>query len=152
VVRRVGLFEYLAVDADIGALAATHITETDGDEYDAPDLSVFVEGSADPDARFGTIKGVPQWDTRDWRRDSTLETRTDGDTYDDDPAVGAISMPNRWSDSTRKTSSDSDTYDEGAHYDALGIPMAFQGSTRSTKVDNETYDDDPGIHGLAIPD
>lgn len=155
-VDRLGLFELLAVDVEDDLRASTRVTEADGDEFDAP-------GFFGLDAKFdgGTDLTLTDTDTYDdsgmaasaqpgWRDGMTIDTRTDGETYDDDPGVERVSSPGRWLDTTQRTASDSDTYDEPGGLDALGVPSAWYSSTRYTFVDGETYDDS-GASGLADP-
>lgn len=78
----------------------------------------------------------------------TRHTEADGETYDDDPGIGGLSLPARC-DVTVHTRVESETYDDDPGIVPLGLPACE--TTRITKVDGETYDDDPGIRGLSFP-
>jgi hypothetical protein len=135
VVTKLGLFEFLAAPVLQPCLTAgTQITLTDTDEFDAP---------YDPE------HGVPRsaFDLFD----STMETRQDGDTYDDDSGLGGLAIPHSLTMSTRKTSSDGDTYDENTNLAMIGIPSTQMDGTEVTEASSETYDDDGSLEGLSFP-
>jgi hypothetical protein len=135
VVTKVGLFEFLATPVLQSVLAdRTEITLTDTDEFDAPhDPEPGVPNSA-----FGLF-------------DNTMETRQDGDTYDDDAGLSGLAIPNSLTMSTLKTSSDGDTYDENINLAMIGIPIPQMDGTQITEASSETYDDDGSLEGLSFP-
>ena len=131
---RLNLFEYLAQPvSDSPFSASTEITEADDDDYDAPQITA-APSSLGPDFVWA----------------ESMNTRADGDTYDDDPGIGAIAIP--WSSfETIKTAMASDTYDNDVDIFAAGTPAAVHDETYVTKVENETYDDDPSAGSISFP-
>lgn len=122
---RVGLYEYLAEPVhrfNRGDAQGTEAKERDSNgvarEFDA-----------------GPLHG------------STVITKVDGETYDDDPGVDAVAVP--MFDGTRATFTPSETYDDDPDLGSLADPILE--STLFTRVDRETYDDDPGSASLGFP-
>jgi hypothetical protein len=132
---RPNLLEYLARPVfDSPLRGVTELTEADEDEYDAPEVS-----------------GIPMLLTSEVILAATLETRTDGDTFDDDAGLSTLSAPFSAMDLTVKTSMSSDTYDEDMDISGATTPVSMYGETYVTKTENETYDDEPSIGSLSFP-
>src|SRR5579872_793558 len=89
------LFEFLGqpVSGPVHSVA-TEITEADQDEYDAPQASTVPSSVAD------ALIWAETW-----------ETRSDGDTYDDNEGGIVLGVPQFWN-MTNRTAFSSDTYDE----------------------------------------
>jgi hypothetical protein len=83
------------------------------------------------------------------RGDSTLLTKADGETYDDDSGLSSIGIPIT-SELTIHTRQDSETYDDDPGLSPLGLPIFFE-STKATFVSAETFDDDADLFGLSLP-
>ena len=131
---RLNLFEYLARPVDDRPVShTTEITEADGDDYDAPQITA-VPSSLGPDFIWA----------------ETMNTRADDDTYDDDVGIGILGIPSSVLETT-KTSMTYDTYDNDVDVFVAGTPISLYDQTYVTKVENETYDDDPSAESISFP-
>ena len=117
-----------------------------------PQSSVHFVSSADsvPRMKIGLFEGlsVP---VESFDAESTMLTREDGDTFDDDPGLLGLQMPDTVLAQTRNTFADSDTFDDDAGLATLGEPWTVHRETRFTEADSDTFDDDSEIELLSVP-
>jgi len=78
---------------------------------------------------------------------STRDTRSDAETFDDDPGVGSLGTPSYGQ--TVITKADADTYDNDLGLDGLG--WGFDVQTEITRTFTETFDNDQAVGVLGVP-
>jgi len=81
--------------------------------------------------------------------EQSRDTRTDGETVDDDFGLSEFGIPRNDHDQSTYTFSRTETVDDDAGLDAVRHPTA-QNYTVITRVDGETVDDD-GLSDLLGP-
>jgi hypothetical protein len=117
-----------------------------------PQPCVHVVSSADSVRRmkFGLFErlSVP---VESFDAESTMETREDADTFDDDPGLLGLQIPETVLVQTRNTFADADTFDDDAGPPVLGAPWTAYRETRFTEADSDTFDDDSEIGLLSVP-
>jgi len=128
-----GLYEFLAVDVMARAEIAR---STDRSECPTSSVSGTSTTSRPPEICDDEQELGPMALT--WA-ESTIDTRTQNETYDDDPGIGGLrDLTNLGTD---LTATPNETFDDNPGVDVLGTPLAME-TTVFTKVVGETHDDD----------